>query len=142
MRKYYEAYDDRYRQVHEENLAWFSRCPSAIVAQVISRYELPVEAKMLEIGCGEGRDAKYLLERGYDLLATDASSEAVDYCRKESPGYAECFQFLDCVKGRLETKYDFSSDSHAGAGRGQKWILLFYPGAADGKWDWTDLHDG
>lgn len=107
MRKYYEAYDDRYRQVHEENLAWFSRCPSAIVAQVISRYELPVEAKMLEIGCGEGRDAKYLLDRGYDLLATDASSEAVDYCRKESPGYAECFQSLDCVKGRLETKYDF-----------------------------------
>ncbi len=31
-RKYYNAYDDRYRQVHEQNLQWFGENPSPIVA--------------------------------------------------------------------------------------------------------------
>ena len=37
-RKYYEAYDDRYRQVHAENLQWFAEVPSKIVAEVIGRF--------------------------------------------------------------------------------------------------------
>lgn len=107
MRKYYEAYDDRYRQVHRENLRWFMEEQSAIVGEVISEFDLPKTAKLLEIGCGEGRDAKFLLNQGYDLLATDISAEAVSYCRKENPQFDDCFQTLDCTKDALETKFDF-----------------------------------
>lgn len=78
-RHYYEAYDDRYRQVHGENLRWFMEEPSPIVGQVLSEYGIPDNAKLLEIGCGEGRDARFLLKRGYDVLATDVSAEAVAY---------------------------------------------------------------
>lgn len=106
-RSYYEAYDDRYRQVHRENLRWFMEEPSPIVGQVLSAFDIPRTARLLEIGCGEGRDAKFLLNRGYDVLATDVSSEAVAYCRRENPGFADRFQVLDCIRDRLEGTFDF-----------------------------------
>ena len=107
MRQYYEAYDDRYRQVHHEKLCWFEDMPSAIVGQAISRYRLDRNAKMLEIGCGEGRDARQLLRCGFDLLATDVSSEAVAYCRQQDPEHGANYQILDCLKDRCEGRFDF-----------------------------------
>lgn len=106
-RPYYEAYDDRYRQVHWENLRWFAQEPSPIVAQVLAELEIPKTAKLLELGCGEGRDAAFLLNRGYDLLATDISLEAISYCRKENPQFTARFQVLDCIRGELDAKFDF-----------------------------------
>ena len=105
-RKYYEAYDDRYRQVHGQQLDWFMKTPSSIVGEVLERYGITGEAKILEIGCGEGRDAQHLLERGYDLLATDVSEEAVDYCRVRFPRWQDRFRVLDCVADRIEGKFD------------------------------------
>ena len=104
-RKYYEAYDDRYRQVHGENLQWFASSPSPIVGEVLERYN--IHGKILEIGCGEGRDAGFLLGRGYDVLATDVSPAAIDYAGKRFPEYAERFRVLDCLTDRLEEEFDF-----------------------------------
>lgn len=104
-RKYYEAYDDRYCQVHQEKLRWFSDTPSHIVGDVMKAYG--IDGKLLEIGCGEGRDAHVLLERGYDLLATDVSREAIAFCRSRWEEYAENFRVLDAVNGELNEKFDF-----------------------------------
>lgn len=106
-RKYYEAYEDRYRQVHGENLQWFTESPSNIVSEVISLFSIDSSKSILEIGCGEGRDAGFLLERGFDVLATDISAEAVSFCQKKYPRYADRFQVLDCVNGQLDAKFDF-----------------------------------
>lgn len=105
-RMYYEAYDDRYRQVHEEKLQWFSEEPTAIVWDVISRFSVRPSGLILEIGCGEGRDARFLLERGYNVLATDISPEAVSYCQKKTPVHSGSFQVLDCISGQLDGKFD------------------------------------
>lgn len=107
IRKYYEAYDERYRQVHGKDLRWFGNQPSAIVAQVMQRFCIRPALHILELGCGEGRDAFALLEQGFDLLATDISEEAIMFCRKEHPEYAERFQTLDCVAGTLDGRFDF-----------------------------------
>lgn len=107
MRKYYEAYDDRYRQVHEKKLQWASDAPSTIVLDVIKRYGIGKESAILELGCGEGRDACELLRQGYALTATDISPEAIRYCRDRWPQFKEKFQILDCVGGNLEEKFDF-----------------------------------
>lgn len=107
MRKYYEAYDDRYRQVHGENLRWFAESPSPIVSEIISEFSITSDDKILEIGCGEGRDAGYLLNRGYDLLATDISPEAVSWCVRKHPEYTEHFRTLNCITDRLDMKFDF-----------------------------------
>ena len=104
-RKYYEAYDDRYRQVHGENLQWFDDSPSPIVGEVLERYA--IKGSILEIGCGEGRDAGFLLGRGYDVLATDVSPAAIHYARKRFPEFAGKFQVLDCLTESLPQKFDF-----------------------------------
>lgn len=105
--KYYEAYDLRYRQVHNEKLQWSSRLPTPIVSEVIDQFRIPDDGRLLEIGCGEGRDAASLLDRGYDLLATDVSREAIEYCRRMSPEYAGHYRVLDCLKDQLEDRYDY-----------------------------------
>ena len=104
-REYYRAYDDRYHQVHRENLRWFSEAPSPIVADVIHRFQ--PDSPFLEIGCGEGRDAAFLLKQGHDVLATDISPRAIACCQQDFPQWADRFQVLDCIAERLDAKFDF-----------------------------------
>ena len=106
-RKYYEAYDDRYRQVHSQNLQWFYDEPTPILARTMEEFGITRQASILELGCGEGRDAYPLLKQGYDLLATDISPEANAYVRKKWPEFADHFRILDCVAGELPEKFDF-----------------------------------
>lgn len=106
-RMYYEAYDDRYRQVHKENLRWFAQSPSPVVMETIKEFGIQKTDKLLEIGCGEGRDAAFLMNEGFDLMATDISSAAIAFCRKKWPEYSEKFKVLDCLKDELATRYDF-----------------------------------
>lgn len=106
-RNYYEAYEDRYQQVHGEGIQWFSDSPSEIVEQVIKKYGISKQAQILEIGCGEGRDAGYLLKEGYHLLATDLSKEAINYCKEKFSGFQDNFCTLDCLNEKMEQKFDF-----------------------------------
>ena len=106
-RKYYEAYDDRYKQVHGKSLKWFSGLNSKIVDEVIEKYNITKAMKLLEIGCGEGRDAIHLLKNGYNLLATDISPAAIAYCKKHCPEHSEAFQVLNCLADRTGEAYDF-----------------------------------
>lgn len=106
-RQYYEAYDDRYRQVHGESLRWFAEAPSPIVYDTVREFGIEKQDRLLELGCGEGRDARFLLEKGYDLLATDISPAAVEFCQREFPEYREHFRVLDCVKNGLPERFDF-----------------------------------
>ena len=106
-RKYYEAYDDRYCQIHGSNLQWFHDNPSDIVMDTINAYSISKDQRILEIGCGEGRDAYPLLLQGFNLLATDVSSEAIRYCRNKWKDYGERFQVLDCVADTIDCKFDF-----------------------------------
>ena len=104
-KKYYEAYDVRFRQVHDAHLQWFADTPTPIVEEVLNRFGIEKTSSVLEIGCGEGRDAAHLLKAGFPVLATDVSAEAVRYCR-EKYGYFEAFQVLDCLKDQLNKKFD------------------------------------
>ena len=106
MRRYYEAYDDRYRQIHDRGQRWSFDVPTPIVLSTMKRYGVKASALILEIGCGEGRDAKAVLDGGYCLLATDISEEAISFCKKAMPKYEKSFQVLDCIAGDYDAKYD------------------------------------
>lgn len=106
-RKYYEAYDERYRQVHSENLQWFYDDPTPIVEETILKYGINGNSRLLELGCGEGRDAFPLLAKGYRLLATDISLEAIDFAKNKRPEMSKHFSVLDCIGGQLQEKFDF-----------------------------------
>ena len=102
MRKYYEAYEERYKTIHAKGFSWAGDAPTPIVLDVIRRYGISKDARIMEIGCGEGRDASAVLENGYDLLATDISREAISYCRARMPQYKDRFQVLDCLVADLD----------------------------------------
>ena len=106
-RKYYEAYDDRYRQIHAEGLQWAYENPSPIVMETVREFGIDKSCRILELGCGEGRDAYALLKAGYNLLATDISAEAIAYDRRKWPEYAENFALLDCIAGEMDEKFRF-----------------------------------
>ena len=51
--KYYEAYEERYKTVHQKGISWASDKSTPIVMNVICRYCIRPEHELLEIGCGE-----------------------------------------------------------------------------------------
>ena len=106
MKRYYEAYDERYRTIHEKGFSWAGDVATPIVLDVIRRFNLSKEARILEIGCGEGRDARAVLDEGYNLLATDISPEAISWCKNRFPKYADCFQVLDCLNCDNGIRFD------------------------------------
>ena len=105
MRKYYEAYEERYKTAHEAGIQWASNQPTPIVLQTLRKYAKE-DAKVLEIGCGEGRDSIALLKEGYHLRATDISKEAVAYCKRTYPAYESAFTVENCFSAPCE-KYSF-----------------------------------
>lgn len=60
-----------------------------IKADITDSYEkflkyLPEKAKILDAGCGVGRDTKYFLSKGYDVSAFDASEKMIELACKET----------------------------------------------------------
>lgn len=106
-REYYAAYDERYKTVHSHGVSWSSDVATPIVLDAMDRYRIDRQGQILEIGCGEGRDARAVLGRGYALSATDISPEAINYCRKTMPQYASRFSVLDCLAEETAELFDF-----------------------------------
>ena len=106
-RRYYEAYDERYKTIHQKGLSWAGNQGTPIVMETIRKHGIDTGCFLLEIGCGEGRDSRVVLENGYDLMASDISKEAIDYCRKIMPEYADSFCVLDCLSDECERNFDF-----------------------------------
>ena len=106
-RKYYAAYDERYKTAHANGVTWSSSNSTPIIMDVLGRYNIIKNLKILEIGCGEGRDSFPLLKNGYNLLATDISEEAIEYCKSILPNYKNRFCIMDCLSDTLNEKYDF-----------------------------------
>ena len=106
MSKYYEAYDKRYKQVHDKGLAWSTNSNTEIVEETIKKYHLDKE-NILEIGCGEGRDARYLLNKNHNVLATDISQEAINYCIKNDITHKNNYKVLDVLSDNSKDKYGF-----------------------------------
>lgn len=106
-KEYYKAYEERYKTAHQKGVSWSSDKHSPIVMEIIKKYGITPEHQLLEIGCGEGRDSRTVLQNGYHLLATDISQEAVNYCKNAMPEYEKNFRVLDCLSDDLDKTFDF-----------------------------------
>ena len=84
MEEYYKAYEKRYSQVYKTDSIWESNIPTKEVIDVIKKYNIKKDSKILDLGCGEGRDARYLLDNGYDVMAFDYSRSAINKCNELS----------------------------------------------------------
>ena len=106
MNKYYKAYDKRYKQIHDLGLSWSVDSNTIIVEEIIKEYNLD-KKRILELGCGEGRDARYLLNKNINVLATDVSQEAINYCINKDKKHMNNYQVLDILNNSFKEKFDF-----------------------------------
>lgn len=71
--------------------------------------DLPRNAQILELGCGNGRDSLYFLSKGHDVTAVDGSDTAIDrLCEltgSEGRALFVCDNFVNC-KVLYQMKYD------------------------------------
>jgi len=105
---YYKAYDKRYGQVYEKNMLWSSKDRTPEVIESIISNNISQNDKILELGCGEGRDALYLLDNGYNVLAVDYSITVIDKCRKLSNNkYYSNFRQFDIMEDKIDVKFKF-----------------------------------
>lgn len=54
-------------------------------------------AKVLDAGCGSGRDSKYFIEKGMQVVALDASEEMCRYAAKYLGQPVECLRFDEII---------------------------------------------
>lgn len=105
---YYKAYEDRYRKVHEQGKLWEYDIPSPVVLDFLISNNVKKESKILDLWCWEGRDAIYLLNRGYNVTAIDYSISAINKCNQLSNNkYNDCFKSFDIFQDILDDTFDY-----------------------------------
>ena len=111
MKKYYEAYEERYKKIHSETgLAWAGDRPSPTLEILLKKYKATKSSTILEIGCGEGQNALNLISKGYNVSASDVSPEAIRWCCRQARLMnlpENRFFTLDVLNNNLKEKYDF-----------------------------------
>ena len=105
---YYKAYEKRYKQVYNNNYLWTYRKNNDEVIDTIKSENIYNDENILELGCGEGRDAIFLLENNYNVLAIDYSNTVIEKCNELSNyKYINNFKQFDIINDLLEEKFDF-----------------------------------
>ncbi len=67
-------YIERYHKVYEAGARfWEEPIPADASVKFIEKYDslLPSHRKVIEFGCGEGRDSTFLTSRGLNVLCID-----------------------------------------------------------------------
>lgn len=64
----------------------------SVCYQMFEKYLQP-GAKILDLGCGSGRDSKYFLSKGYDVTAIDGSEEICKYASEYLQRPVQCIRF-------------------------------------------------
>ena len=99
---YYKAYEKRYSQVHQTGQLWEMHKYSREVIDTINEYNITKDDKILDLGCGEGRDAIYLLDNGYNVLAVDYSTSAIQKCNELTENkYKNNFKQFDLITDNI-----------------------------------------
>lgn len=72
------------------------------MSHIYERFEalLPEGAKVLDLGCGSGRDAKHFIEKGYEVEAVDGTQKLCDFATEYIGQEVKCvlFENIDYVK--------------------------------------------
>lgn len=67
------GYDDGYSKC----VGFWGKKPAQLVKEVVKHYQQPSEVKVLDLGCGEGKNSMYLAKSGFNVTAVDVSSKAL-----------------------------------------------------------------
>lgn len=88
-------------------------------------------SKLLEIGCGSGRDASFMTKKGFDVIGIDGSKNMIDEAKKIHPELSnKLFHKTLPSDLRFDTKFDsiysIATLMHLSKGDLEKTILKIY----------------
>jgi ubiquinone/menaquinone biosynthesis C-methylase UbiE len=75
-----KAYDDVASSFASDSLKWV---PTGLINKFSSL--LPKGARVLDEGCGSGRDSEALYKKGFDVVGLDASRKVVEFAKSKFP---------------------------------------------------------
>ena len=77
-----------------------SQAVPAFADFLVNSGKAPGETKILDIGCGKGRNTIYLASRGFHALGTDFSEKALDAARQRSTAFSHLteYELVDLAK--------------------------------------------
>lgn len=67
---------------HPNDAFWGVDIPDDHMIDFITHYNFSKGLKILDSGCGHGKNSKYLIEKGYIVKGIDISEYAISYCKK------------------------------------------------------------
>lgn len=95
-----EYWDSLFSGIDPETMDFSLSRPASVLADFCDRY-LQRDDKVLDLGCGGGRNACYLADRGYRVYGVDIAPAAVEFCMKRLERYHFSGIFrqgtLDCI---------------------------------------------
>ncbi len=104
-----------YHNLYEQEAFYWGLQPSELCYEVLKRYPPNGHVRLLEVGCGEGRDALFFARNGYEVTAFDIAQAGVDKVRWLSDKfniYIRAFR-ADMMEYRLEEDYDIVYSSRS-----------------------------
>lgn len=109
---YYWGYDKRYAQTYEAGgETWEAMEPNEVVTRFIGQLIPDKSAgRIIDLGCGEGRDSLWLAAQGYDVTGVDVAAAALDRARSlaRAQGLTPLFLERDVcyLRGLAPAHYD------------------------------------
>jgi tellurite methyltransferase len=97
-------YNERYKQAE----CYWGRHPSQICHKVLEMMPTGRSIRLLDIGCGEGRNAVFFARRGYEVTAFDSSSTGVEKTKTIAAEFSvkvDVFE-ADIKEFRLKEEFD------------------------------------
>lgn len=64
----------RYNQIYKNNNVWGNK-PNELLQRIYE--QLGADSEFLDLGCGQGRDALFMLQKGFKVTAVDSSQEGI-----------------------------------------------------------------
>jgi ubiquinone/menaquinone biosynthesis C-methylase UbiE len=93
---YYYEYDECYRKVYEEGgELWEMPGPNAALVAFVEEREDRLGRRVIDCGCGEGRDSLWLAKRGFEVTGVDVSRAALERARERAAAEGVDVTFLE-----------------------------------------------
>ena len=75
-------YEDRYKRVYAAGARfWEAPLPTEELVNFLDEWK-PIRGKVVEFGCGEGRDSIFLARSGYHVTGIDIAPSAIERARE------------------------------------------------------------
>jgi ubiquinone/menaquinone biosynthesis C-methylase UbiE len=93
-------YEDRYRRVYSAGARfWETPIPTEELADFVRERDVSKGSRVIEFGCGEGRDSIFLAKLGFKVTAVDVAPSAINRAREwaQEEGVNVDFQVNDAT---------------------------------------------